>query len=228
MSLKNQIIRSEKLARSPSQKDFLAETLEKNYRNFPDIERDGTFMEDVGVFVQLSNLFRDFHGKNILDVGCGATESADGESYTPNLARLLSFTNSNVFGIDIGQSLDEPYTHLVADLKYQKIANIVPSGIKFDAVISQRFFSSPSLFEDYFSKNKPKFEYGICKEINDSLKEDGRFFTDLDFTDTSPVSCAGFKLEKPAQKILVSRSGVEGSRERPLDLSQFVKSDFFL
>ena len=38
----------------------------------------------------------------------------------------------------------------------------------------------------------------------------------------------GFKLEKPAQKILVSRSGVEGSRERPLDLSQFVKSDFFL
>lgn len=99
--------------------------------------------EALRVFGGVDNL----RGKRILDIGCGATVSADenfGRRFEPWFCRGLQELGANPVGVDIRDISREEFEHHQLDLLDPKALNIFPDG-SFDGINCQSFFDSPSL-----------------------------------------------------------------------------------
>ena len=100
-------------------------------------------MKALEVFGGIDNL----QGKRILDIGCGATISADeklGRRFEPWFCRGLQELGANPVGVDIRDISREEFEHCQLDLLDSGALNIFPDK-SFDGINCQSFFDSPSL-----------------------------------------------------------------------------------
>lgn len=103
------------------------------------------------------DLLGDIKGKNILDIGCGAKNSWDynltgnialnERSYDPWLCRIARELGAMITGLDGGNSPDEEYLHIQANLlKFEEVIKRFPDK-SIDLACAWSFFDSPSLFD---------------------------------------------------------------------------------